>query len=364
MFFKLSILFVLMGSLTSIGFVYYKNETKHEKVQSVVDQVTLTFESELEKHKMDDLKIALLLAENTALVDALEVDDEDLGYQILLKTTQKISQNTNIRIRSQIITKEHDIFARSWDDMYAGMPLGDYRTDLEYFKTHKTPRVSIEVGRRLGIKATVPIYKDNEFLGFVEVISFFTNITEYLASMGIDLYVLLDLDYTDTAVFMIDNLSVNDYVIANTNYNSNHIATLNSIDFKKLKLNNILFDDKRYIFHKVMYDGDYNIIGSYVFVLPEKYLDYFRNPEDDISFLINVTRSELSNILQEEKSEKSIYDEYSATSMAYLQDAVSKDDREEFLHEAYLKFDKYTKDELIQMMLDRKIIKKIDGTIK
>lgn len=364
MLFKFSIVFALFLSVTFIGIVYYNNETKNEKIQSVVDQVTLTFESELEKHKMDDLKIALLLAENEALVNALEVDDEDLGYKILFKTTQKIQENTHTNIRSQIITKEDNIFARSWDDMYAGMPLGDYRSDLEYFKTHKTPRVSIEIGRRLGIKATVPIYKDDEFLGYVEVISFFTNITEYLASMGIDLYVLLDLDYTDTAVFMIDNLSVNDYVIGNRNYNSNHIATLNTIDFQKLKLNNTLFHDNRYVFHKPMRDGNYKVIGSYVFVLPEKYLDYFRNPEDDISFLINVTRSELYNILQEEKSKKSIYDEYSATSMAYLQDAVSKDDREEFLSEAYLKFDKYSKDELIQIMLDRKVIKKVDGKIK
>lgn len=362
MFFKLSMAFALMASLTSLGYVYYNNETRDEKIQSVVDQVTLAFASELEKHKMDDLKMALLLAENEALVNALEVDDEDLGYEILLKTTQKIEKNTNIRIRSQIITKEHNIFARNWDDMYAGMPLGDYRTDLEYFKTHKKPRVSIEIGRRLGIKATVPIYKNNEFLGFVEVISFFTNITDYLASMGIDLYVLLDLDYTGTAVFMVDNLSVNDYVIANINYNSSHISTLNFLDFKKTK--KLLFYDNKYIFHKPMRDGNFKIIGSYVFVLPKKYLDYFRNPEDDISFLINVTRSELYNILQEKKSEKSIYDEYSASSMAYLQDAVSKDDRKEFLNEAYLKFDKYTKDELIQMMLDGKIIKKIDGKIR
>ena len=113
-----------------------------------------------------------------------------------------------------------------------------------------------------------------------------------------------------------------------------------------------------------MYDGEHKAIGAFVFVLPEKYLDYFRDPEDDISFLINVTRSSLYNVLKEERYEKNIYNKYSASSMVYLQDVINKEDRQVFLDEAYEKFSKFSKDELIQMMLNRNIIKKIDGKIK
>jgi hypothetical protein len=122
--------------------------------------------------------------------------------------------------------------------------------------------------------------------------------------------------------------------------------------------------DKKYIFYENMKDGDSKIIGAFVCVLPERYLEYFRNPEDDISFLINVTRSSLYDVVKEEKYEKNIYDEYSANSLVYLQDVIDKEDRQVFLDEAYDKFDKYSKDELIQMMLNRKIVKKIDGKIK
>jgi hypothetical protein len=113
-----------------------------------------------------------------------------------------------------------------------------------------------------------------------------------------------------------------------------------------------------------MYDGEFKAIGAFVFVLPEKYLNYFRNPEDDISFLINVTRSGLYDVVKEEKYETNIYDDYTASSMVYLQDVIDKEDRQVFLDEAYEKFDKYSKDELIQMMLERKIVKKIDGKIR
>ncbi|WP_373003876.1 cache domain-containing protein [Sulfurimonas sp.] len=361
---KIVVIFVLIVIIIAMGMFYYKNEIKEQKINHIMDQVTLTLESELKSYKMDDLKMALFLSKNKALVDALENDDEDLGYKILSDITTTIKKNTNILIRAQIITKDLNIFARSWDDIYAGMPIGDYRTDLEYFKTHTTPRTSIEIGRRLGIKATVPIYKDGEFLGFVEVISFFKSITDFFSSMGVDLYALLDVQHMDSAVLMMENLAIDNYVVANRNYNYSHIQTLNKIDFKELKLSNVAYKDNKYIFYETMYDGKFKAIGAFVFVLPEKYLNYFRNPEDDISFLINVTRSGLYDVVKEEKYEKNIYDDYSASSMVYLQDVIDTEDRQVFLDEAYEKFDKYSKDELIQMMLERKIVKKIDGKIR
>ena len=361
---KIVFIFVIVVIFISVGLFYNKSKIKEEKIYHILDQLTLALESELKSHRMDDLEMALFLSKNEGLVNALENDDEDLGYKILFDITTAVKKNTSRHIRAQVITSELNIFARSWDDVYAGMPIGDYRTDLDYFKTHKTPRSSVEIGRRLGVKATVPIYKDDVFLGFVEVISFFKSTTEFFSSIGVDLYVLLDVKHTDTAVLMSENLTIDEYVLSNRNYNYSHIQTLNAMDFKELRLNQILYKDNKYIFYETMYDGNFEAIGAYVFVLPERYLEYFRNPEDDISFLINVTRSGLYDVVKEEKYEKNIYDKYSADSMVYLQDVIDKEDRELFLDEAYEKFDKYSKDELIQMIRERKIVKKIDGKIK
>jgi len=343
---------------------YYKNEAKEEKINHIMDQMRLTLQSQLKKHEMDDLRIALMLSKNQGLVDALENDDEDLGYKIISDITKTIQKNTGVRIRAQVITNELNIFARSWDDIYAGMPIGDYRTDLKYFDTHTKPRASIEVGRRLGIKATVPLYKKGEFLGYVESISFFKSITDFFSSIGVDLYVLLDVKYTDTAVLMMQNLTIDKYILANRNYNYAHLQTLHKLDFKALKLSGVTYKEHKYIFYENMKDGNGKIIGGFVFVLPERYLNYFRNPEDDISFLINITRSSLYDVVKEEKYHDNLYDQYSAESLVYLQDVIDKEDRELFLDEAYEKFDKYSKDELIQMMLNRKIVKKVDGKIK
>ncbi len=362
---KIIVSFALLTAVTISIFFYFNNEVNEQKLNNIADQMRLTIGSQLKTHQMDDLKVAILLSKNEALINALENDDEDLGYQLLTDVLNSIEKETNIHIVAQILTDELNIFARSWDDVYMGMPIGDYRPDLKYFDTHTNPRSSIEIGRRLGNKTTVPIYaKNGTRLGFVEVISFFKSITHFFSSIGIDLYVLLDVQHIDTAVLMMQNLAISDYILANRNYNYSHIQTLNTVDFKELKLTGLLDKDNKYIFYDNMQDGNGKIIGGFVFVLPKKYLDYFRDKDDDISFFIDITKSGLYDIVKEERYANNIYADYSANSLVYLQDVIDKEDRKLFFDEAYEKFDKYSKDELIQIMLNRKIVKKIDGKIK
>jgi hypothetical protein len=362
---NLLLIFILFSILIVSTIFYFKSEIKDQKLNHILDQCTIALENQIKENQMDSLQLAVVLSKDKGLVDALKNDDEDLGYDILSNTMKSIQNNTNRFIRTQIITAEYTVFARSWDNIYVGMPLEDYRTDLDYFKTHKSARTSLEIGRRLGIKATVPIYDEvGLLLGFVEVISFFESITEFFSSIGIDLYVLMNQKHLDIAVLMRDNLVIDEYIVANRTYNRSHVTTLKSINFKELKSGRILFIDGKYIFYESMSNGDSQTIGGYFFVLPQKYLEYFRNPDDDISFLINVTRSSLTSVVKEEHYKADIYDKDTLASLLYFKDVVEQEDKQALLDEAYKKLDKFSKDELIQLVLEQKIIKKIDGKIK
>ena len=362
-FFSAILLFIILVS--TVVFLYFRFEAKENKLNHVLDQLTLELNDQLKTNEMSALKLAVAMSKNSALVDALDNDDEDLGYRILSDVTKSIEENAHTKVKAQIITSEYNIFARSWDDVYAGMPLGDYRTDLDYFKTHNTPRTSIEVGRRLGLKATVPIYKNNVLLGFFEVIDFFEPMTEYFRAQGIDLYVLLDEKYYSTAVLMQENLTLNKYIVANRNYNVAHIDTLKNIDFKQLKSNRIISTKGRHIFYEAMHNGAGETIGAFVMILPDKYLDYFRDPEDDISFLINVKRSSLYSIQKnQEMQTKDLYNLNNPSDIFYMKDIVSSEDKAGFSNQAYKKLNNYSKDELIQLILENNIVKHIDGKIK
>jgi hypothetical protein len=353
-------IFLILSVVIAALFLYLRFETKEEKLSHVLDQLTIELNDQIYTNEMNALKLAIAMSQNEALINALDNDDEDLGYTLLSTAAKNIETNTHTKIKAQIITSEYNIFARSWDDVYAGMPLGDYRTDLDYFKTHNTPRTSIEVGRRLGIKATVPMYKNDHLLGFFEVIDFFEPITEFFRAQGIDLYVLMDDKYSNTAVLMQDNMAISKYIVANKNYNAAHMDVLKKIDFKQLKSNRIVSTKGRHIFYEPMHNGVGESIGAFVLVLPDKYLDYFQDPEDGISFLINVSRSSLYKI-EQNREPLQIKD---ASDIFFMKDVVSSEDQTKFSQEAYDKLNNYSKDELIHLIVDRKTVKHIDGKIK
>lgn len=358
-------IFLFIIFVIAAVFFYFRFEAKEDKLKHVLDQLTMELNDQLGTNQNEALKLAVAMSKNKALVDALENDDEDLGYTILSDMIKSIDTTSHSTIKAQIITNEYNIFARSWDNVYAGMPLGDYRTDLDYFKTHDTPRASIEVGRKLGIKATVPMYKEKKLLGFFEVIDFFEPITEYFRAQGIDLYVLMDDKYFNSAILMQDNLAINKYIVANKNYNAAHIAVLKSINFKQLKANRVISTTGRHIFYEPMHNGTGETIGAFVMILPDKYLEYFRDPEDNISFLINVTRSSLYKIEKhKEMKKRDIYANMSGSDILYMRDVIAPEDQPDFIEKAYKKLDTYSKDELIHLIIESQTAKHIEGKIK
>jgi hypothetical protein len=343
--------------------MYFKSTIKDKKVDYIVDKSILTLETQLKNKKINSLKVAIAISKNQALVDALENDDEDLGYKILSDTMKEIKKNTDISIKTQIITNDYNVFSRSWDNSYVGMPLKTYRDDLKYFQTHKTPRASIEIGRMLSIKTTVPIYKDKILLGFVEIISFFDSITDFFKNMGIELYVLMDDKYFNISVFMQDNETINKYIISNRNFSYTNVKMLNSINFEQLKTEQILYESSKYIFYEDMKNAEGKSIGMFLFVLDEKYLEYFKEPKDEVSFFINITRNNLYDVIKENQYE-TIFKDKNVQFMLSLKSIISNEDKEIYLRTVKKELNKYTKDELIQIMLEQKIADKIEGEIR
>lgn len=359
----LPIFLVIIAIIVYILFSF-RHAIEQQNVSYILDKFVLALESEVKNEKMDALKMAIALSKNSALVDALENEDEDLGYKILSGITQEIKNFTDKDIKVQILTHDYHIFARSWDDIYTGMPLEDFRSDLQYFSSHNTPRTSIETGRMLSIKTTVPVYRENTLLGFVEIISFFDSITTFFKRIGVDLYVLMDDKYYDIAVFMQNNEIVDRYIMANRNYNHNNIDLLRKIDFKELKHNRAFTLDDNYIFCENMKNGNSESIGLFVFVLTKRYLEYFKEENDETSFFINFTKKALYDVVRDQQNDVRIKEFEEIKSLITMKDEMPSDMQEEYKKFGYEKLNGYTKEELVELILEQKIIKKVDGKIK
>ena len=248
-------------------------EVSWQIVDEVSDQLSLSLRTELGNEKEEALRLALILSENDMIKDALKGDDEDRGFGVLKRIIGSVQKNTSELVRAQLITADSRLFARSWDadNLFAGMPLDTYRADLEEIRLHRKPRASIEVGRRLGIKATVPVYDgDNALLGFVEVLQFFDASTDFFHKFGIDLFVLLDDGYYNTAVLMQNNPAVAWFMVGNRRYNNVNLKVLQRLDFKKLRKERAMLSENKYVFYQPMQNGAGETIGAFVFVMPKK----------------------------------------------------------------------------------------------
>jgi hypothetical protein len=345
---------------------YLEKKATYQTLERLSDQLSMALNNQLEKERSTALRYALILSQNTALSDALEQEDEDKGFKILSEVMESIKLHTDSLIRSQIITSDYIIFARSWDNSYAGMPLDYHRPDLLYFQTHKNPRSAIEVGRKLGVKATVPVYYQKNMIGFVEVVSFFESTQEYFDRLGIDLYILMDERFYETAVFMQENPTIGKkYILANPKYTQSDLKLLNGVDFKTLKTTRVIFSGGRYLFYEPMMNGEGESIGAFVFSLSPKQVNtYAHSDEEDISFLIHLSRNELYDVMVKKSLDKGQFQSVYDKELLYLKDTVPPEDREIYLQEARERLNAYSKEELIGIVLDYKVTREIKGEIQ
>lgn len=360
-----AVFLVIFGVLGAV-FVHLEKEVTSQTLQRLSDQLSMALDNQLDKERATALRYALILSQNSALSDALEQDDEDKGFKILSEVMESIKVYTNALLRAQIITSDYFIFARSWDNSYAGMPLDFHRPDLLYFQNHKKPRSAIEVGRKLGIKATVPVYYQANMIGFVEVVSFFESTQEYFDRLGITMYVLMDERFYETAVFMQENPSIGkEYILANTKYTQSDLELLNGIDFKAFKQSRVLYRQGKYLFYEPMKNGEGETVGAFVFSLSEKQVSaYSHSDKEDISFLIHLSRDELYDVMMKKSLDNGLFKSAYDKELLYLKDVVAPEDRELFLQEARERLNTYSKEELIGMLLNYKVSKEVKGEIR
>jgi len=134
-------------------------------------------------------------------------------YKNLVNNFRKNTLYKNIWI--QIIDENLISIYRSWSDK-KGDSLKGLRGDLvEVFKTKKVS-YSISSGKfDLTIKAIVPILKDEDVIGVLEIISHFNSISKEMKKFDVDSVVVLEKKYTKNVKYPFTNIFIDEYYVAN-----------------------------------------------------------------------------------------------------------------------------------------------------
>ncbi len=160
------------------------------------------------------IAMALSLANDKSL--ALKVKNRDIEQDYYKQLIQNLTQETLYKnIWIQLFDRDINTLYRSWSQK-RGDNLSKIRTDLQETVKNKKVVYSISAAKfNLSLKAIVPLFVKDEFVGIIEVISHFNSITKELQKSNIDSVVVLDKEYTSRLEEPFTKLFIGEYYIAN-----------------------------------------------------------------------------------------------------------------------------------------------------
>jgi hypothetical protein len=170
-----------------------------ESLEKQVEAALWRTQEAIESHKRSALSLALVFSKSPSIKEAYRANDR----QGLIRSVEAYLENMQTLgglgpVDVQFHTESLHAWVRSWDKDSFGMPLAGFRKGLVHVKEQLKPHVSIELGKRLNIKAIAPIVEE-KFLGSVEVILGFEEIKEQLLQQRIEMIVLLHKTHLDIA---------------------------------------------------------------------------------------------------------------------------------------------------------------------
>jgi len=355
--------FILLILFISVFF--FVKQSEEDRLKSLGDSIISQFREGLNYEMVDLLSFSLALSEDGELKNALILEDESQGNNILSQITERFKKYTHLQtLRIQVFTPDFFIFARSWDEGYEGMPIWWFREDLTSLNRNKRPKVGMETGRLLTLKATIPMQSGDKILGYIEVIKFIDEFSLKLRKKGIELFALMDEAYLLQAELMRDFPVVNRYIVSNQNFNEQYIDKIKMLDWETFMKKESAYENNILYLYEPMLNGKGKQIGLYLLCIPEDSFSMYEKERQNISFFTQFSDEDIANVVEAwENPHESFRNEYDKNIVDLLP-KLNKEDKVEFEIEAKNILYTYSKDELIDIVLENKHNEKKQGDIQ
>lgn len=242
------ILFLIVISILLFFLFKYNNIIEKKQIDILVANKIDIVQNELTYQKSRALSLAILFSKNQKIIDNLKNNNPEQLKKELLSILSNIENYTNENnIQLQVHTKDLKVFVRSWEDKDLGTSLETFRKGLLKVKNEKEPYVSLELGKRYNIKAISPIFdENNEYIGTIEVINDFKDLTKRLKFIGFEVLLLLEKKYLNIASYQKNNQFLYDYVVVQNEFDK--------------KLYDNLLENKKYLTNEKLYYRENNRI--------------------------------------------------------------------------------------------------------
>lgn len=340
-------LFVILLSIVAVLIYTYNQELIESNSEIAYGNIKRVIDKTIIDEKIEILSIALALSKNKQLKESLLNSNKQAAHLELKEIIDYIKRYSNKEdIHAQIISKNSQVFARSWQKDIIQNSLLKNKTLV------KTPKVEVVFEDSLNIKALVPIYEKGKFLGVLEVITLLDTITKNLRTYDIEVLIFANKSLLDLNNIKNKNLIVNkELILSNKNYNKQIFYKLNSLQHKHIKK---LFENSFFLDEKNFY-GVYNVnnmLGKFIVISSKENLAKFHGNNYSILqniFNLNSSQEDLFKYIKQ----RSFDEENSFSNETIDYRNIDKE-----------KLEKLSKDELIELILNSSKPKIIDGKIK
>ncbi|MCK5854620.1 MAG: hypothetical protein KAG56_05315 [Sulfurovaceae bacterium] len=358
------IVFTVLLAL-SISILFFAKESHKDRFQELSRYVIDDFQKSLAYENADLLSFSLALSEDGALKNALTSDNEQDAYEILSAIAKRFKEYTHIKtLRLQVFDNDFFIFAQSWGNASAGMPMWWFRDDLEKLKYNKRPKVGVETGRMLTFKATIPIRNGQEYIGYLEVIKFVDEFAQKFHQQGIELFALMETKFLKQASLMQEFPFLGQYVIANKNFNQKLKIKAEFINWAELESVGYYYDDNILYLLEPMYNGARQEIGKYLIALPPEALLYYQKRHQNVSLLTRLRDEDIYSVVKLWENPSGSYQSSKDKRLIEWLPKLKKEDKVALEKEAKEMLNSYSKDELIDIILESKHKEKKVGEIE
>ena len=354
------ILFLLVGSI-----FFMKHQSKLDKLDEIRHYAIEDFEEVLNFENANLLSFALALSEDGALKSALKNGNHQEGKRLLDRIAQRFKENTFLtNLRLQILTNDFKIFEQNWKEVTNKESLLPIRQDLEEFKNSKKPKSGIQTGRRLTFKATIPIEYGEKQIGYLEVIKFIDNFFEKLKKQGIEVCALMEPQYITENSLMKNFPRLNAYVIANENCNRQIREKVMFIDWDRLESDNYFYYDDMLFLLKDMDNGQHKKIGKYLIVLSKRVVQKYQDKHQDVSLMTRFSDEDVYNWVKRWEHSNGSFKTVEERELIEVLPRLSKENKEAYRQRVKKSLQKYSKEELINIILNRPYREKKQGIIE
>lgn len=229
------LLFLILITLVFIIFIFFilRDINKNNQLITKLEDSFIFTKNNFEEQKEYALSLAVLLSEDKEILESFEKKNKKESFELINRRIKTFKQLQNSDFEIQIYNKDFTTYIRSWDSSKDDAPLRSLKRGVREVKRTKEPIVSIELGKRLNIRAISPLMKNDEYIGALKVLINFEQLTKELEQKGLSIFVLLNNKYLNIATELKKNQQINRFTLVNQ-YGQN-INNFKNLNFEHLK---------------------------------------------------------------------------------------------------------------------------------